>query len=367
MIRHAAREAGRLVADRVLRGSLPRTVDGVDAALLSSLLGREVAVTGRLDGTQGTTDRVRLALTGDGVPASVFVKTASHSAGTRLFGGLASLGENEVRFYRDVRPALQAEAPRAHAVPFDGTTGRFLLVLEDLAARGARFADTLTPLTVDEAAGALDTLRRVHASPPPAWALSNSADPMLSLVTRALGPLSRKVDPALQPSAAAWVLREYRSLARALDQGPLTLLHGDPHPGNLYLVDGRVGLLDWQVVRRGNRMRDVTYLLVLGLTPEDRAAHERALLAHYTSDDVWAEYRRFVAYVYVATTFTCGLGGLQGASIADEGLRRAVRALDELETLSALSALTCQGAPTAARTDLPRARPGAAGRPRRSP
>src|SRR5205823_14347153 len=116
----------------------------------------------------------RLALTGDDVPPSVFVKTASHSAGTRLFGGLASLGENEVRFYRDVRPRLEAEAPVAHAVAFDPATGRFLLVLEDLAARGARFADTLTPLTPEEAAAALETLARVHAAPAPAWAVRNS-------------------------------------------------------------------------------------------------------------------------------------------------------------------------------------------------
>ena len=326
-----------------MRGSLPRTLDGVDPALLSRLLGRTVTSVERLDGTEGTTDRVRLALTGDDVPASVFVKTASHAAGTRLFGGLAGLGENEVRFYRDVRPTLSAEAPSAYAVSFDAVTGRFLLVLEDLAARGARFADTLTPLTPDEAAGALDTLRQVHATTPPSWALRNSEDPMIGVVSRALGPLSRKVDPDLKPPDAAWVLRDYRAVARALDAGPLTLLHGDPHPGNLYLVDDRVGLLDWQVVRRGNRMRDVTYLLVLGLTPEDRAAHEKQLLAHYTSDDVWEHYRRFVAYVYVATTFTSGLGGLQGASIADEGLRRAVRALEELETLSALAAIGLNG------------------------
>ena len=329
-----------MAADRVLRGSLPRTLDGVDAALLTSLLGRRVDGTERLGGTEGTTDRARLALTGDGVPASVFVKTASHVPGTRLFGGLASLGENEVRFYRDVRPGLQLEAPVAHAVAFDRATGRFLLVLEDLEARGARFADTLTPLSADQAAAALDTLRAVHAVPPPPWARRNSDDPMLGAITAALGPLSRKVDPSLQVPGAEQLLTDYRRWARDLDRWPSTLLHGDPHPGNTYLLEDRVGFLDWQVVRRGPRLRDVTYLLVLGLTPEDRTAHERDLLRHYAPGlpwpVVWHQYRQLVAYVYVATTFTSGLGGLQGQSIADEGLRRAGRALVELETLSAL-------------------------------
>jgi len=160
---------------------------------------------------------------------------------------------------------------------------------------------------------------------------------MLGLITRALRPLRRKVSDYLRVPEAEWVLDEYRDVATFLDDGPLTLLHGDPHPGNLYLVDDAVGFLDWQVVRRGPRMRDVTYLLVLGLTPEDREQHQRELLAHYTSDDVWDDYRRMVAYVYVATTFTSGLGGLQGSDIADEGLRRSVRALRELDTLSAIA------------------------------
>ena len=340
MIGHAAREVRRLGADRVLRGALPRTLDGVDGALLSSLLDRRVDSVTRLDGTEGTTDRARLALTGDGVPPTVFVKTASHVAGTRLFGGLARLGEHEVRFYRDVRPGLALEAPEAHAVAFDPRTGRFLLVLEDLSARGAHFADTLTPLTPDQVASALDTLRHLHAVDPPPWVPRNSDDPMLGVITRALGPLSRRVDPALQPPEARWLLTDYPRVARDLDRGRLTLLHGDPHPGNTYRIDDRVGFLDWQVVRRGPRMRDVTYLLVLGLTPEDRAEHERDLLRHYTSDSasdsVWRQYRQLVAYVYVATTFTSGLGGLQGQRIADEGLRRAVRALTELESVAAL-------------------------------
>jgi hypothetical protein len=335
-VRHVTREGRRLAADRLLRGPLPRTLDGVGTELLSELLGRRVTSARRLGGTEGTTDRVRVALTGDGVPDSVFVKTASHDLGTRLFGGLAGLGENEVRFYND-RPDV--EAPYAHAAVFDGHTGRFLLVLEDLEARGARFVDTTTPLSVDEAAAALDALRAVHAAPAPSWALRNSDDPMLPVIARALGPLSKRVEGVPE---AAWVLKEYPSVARALDDGPLALLHGDPHPGNLYLVGDRVGLLDWQVVRRGNPLRDVTYLMVLGLTPEDRAKHERDLLAHYGTAD-WDTYRRMVAYVYVATTFTSGLGGLQGTSIADEGFRRACVALRELETLSALAAVGLDG------------------------
>ncbi len=131
------------------------------------------------------------------------------------------------------------------------------------------------------------------------------------------------------------------------------MLHGDPHPGNLFLLDApgspSVGLLDWQCVRRGTGLRDVAYALVLGLPTALRRAHERELLAHYRAevarhrvpllpaDAVWESYRRMVAYPYVAATFTSGLGGLQGGEIADEGLRRAAAAVVDLGTVAAVT------------------------------
>ena len=59
------------------------------------------------------------------------------------------------------------------------------------------------------------------------------------------------------------------------------MLHGDSHPGNTYFRDGRAGLLDWQVVRRGHPSRDLTYTLVLGMPTADRRAAERDLLDVY--------------------------------------------------------------------------------------
>src|SRR3546814_1924747 len=44
--------------------------------------------------------------------------------------------------------------------------------------------------------------------------------------------------------------RHQQTLAR-------TLLHGDTHLGNIYLLpDGRAGLLDWHLVVRGHHMHD---------------------------------------------------------------------------------------------------------------
>ena len=82
---------------------------------------------------------------------------------------------------------------------------------------------------------------------------------------------------------------------------------------------------------------------------DDRRASERDLLTHYVEElaaaggpvisatEAWDQHRRMAAYAYVAATFTFGLGGLQGDDIADEGLRRAVAAVDDLETHVALT------------------------------
>ncbi len=43
-------------------------------------------------------------------------------------------------------------------------TGRFLLVLEDLAADDCDFPDTLHPLRADQASSIVDLLARLHAT-----------------------------------------------------------------------------------------------------------------------------------------------------------------------------------------------------------
>ncbi len=352
-------ELGRVALDLLPRTSrLPTRAADLSAATLSELIDLPVRACTPLTGTSGTTDRTLLRLEGDGVPETVFVKTAARDVGTRLFGGLARLGEVEVGFYADLRPGLELEAPQVLGARFERRTGRFAIVLEDLAARGAEFVDTLTPLTADQLAAGLSTLAKLHGATSgrsglPAWLGTNSSDALMPIITASLGRLGRRVeerDPTLAAAGGAALLRRYGNWSKWLDQDAFCVLHGDPHPGNLYLLGDRVGLLDWQAVRRGNGLRDATYLIVLGLDTETRRESERDLLAHYcaeldavggpriTADAAWQTYRQMAGYVYVATTFTSGLGGLQGVQVADTGLRRSVAALEDLGTVDLLGA-----------------------------
>src|SRR3546814_4086106 len=60
---------------------------------------------------------------------------------------------------------------------------------------------------------------------------------------------------------------------------PQTLLHGDTHLGNTYLLPGSGGgLLDWQLMVRGYHIHDVNYLITTALPIGERRAQERDLL-----------------------------------------------------------------------------------------
>jgi len=65
---------------------------------------------------------------------------------------------------------------------------------------------------------------------------------------------------------------------------PLTLIHGDYHPGQLFFpseAGGRFAIFDWQTVQLGTAAEDVGRLLVTGLNSEERRAAEPGLLDRY--------------------------------------------------------------------------------------
>ena len=74
--------AARTARDRFdHRSQVPRTIDELDAPYLSGLLRSPVTSVEVLETSSGTTDRARLRLHGDRVPASIFVKIAPTKTG----------------------------------------------------------------------------------------------------------------------------------------------------------------------------------------------------------------------------------------------------------------------------------------------
>ncbi|OMC15090.1 phosphotransferase [Mycobacterium sp. SP-6446] len=358
---HLGRGLGRVTADAVVAGrlGLPRTVDDVDASVLSKIMGKTVRSVRVLGSDAGTSSRARLVLTGKDVPESVFVKLAAQTAATRLMGELGRLGHTEVRFYSHLAPELTG-VPECYGAAFDPWTGRYLLVLEDLPAESCEFPDTLHPLSPDQASLIVELLAELHATfwhrlprngrGPLGWLYTPSGD-VTSLLTGSLmhASIKRLADRTDIPvEHGRFIADNYRAVAAAIDTPPHTVMHGDAHPGNMYFYGGKAGLLDWQAVRRGHPSRELAYTLITSLTPEDRRATQRELLDDYRRafaaaggpgldrDDLWLRYRQGALYAYVAPLITAGMGGMQVEGIAMEGLRRGVAALDDLDTVAAL-------------------------------
>ncbi|BBZ43775.1 phosphotransferase [Mycobacterium parmense] len=361
---HLGRGVGRVATDAIVgsRTGLPRTIGDVDAAALSRVMGRSVRSVRVLSSDAGTSTRARLVLTGAGVPESVFVKVAATTTATRLMGELGRLGHTEVRFYNQLAP-LVSGVPEAYGAAFDSSTGRYLLVLEDLP-ESCVFRDTLHPLSIDQAGHVVELLANLHGTfsdrlrrngrGPLGWLYTASGDATSlltgSLMKSAMKRLAERTEiPVDFPVASGrFIADNYRAVAALIDAPPHTVMHGDAHPGNVYFRDGEAGLLDWQAVRRGHPSRELAYTLITSLTPEDRRTAQRDLLDEYRralaaaggpeldGDDLWLRYRQSALYAYVAPLITAGMGGMQAEAIALEGLRRGVAALDDLETVAAL-------------------------------
>jgi hypothetical protein len=351
---HLGRGVQRIATDAVVGRvrSLPRTVADLDAKSLSHIMGRTVTSVAVIGGDAGTTSRARLALTGGDVPATVFVKMPGETLATRLMGEMGRLAETETRFYSQLAPEL-AGVPRSYGSAFDPLTGRFVLVLEDLAVDKCDFPDTLHPLDKDHARLIVELLARVHATfwdRVPRWLYSASADTAALLTGPLLKTSARRIahKTDIPVEKGRFIDDNYRSVARLIDTPPHTVMHGDAHPGNVYFRNGAAGLLDWQAVRRGHPSRELAYTLVTSMTTVDRQASERELLDDYRralasaggpdldGDELWDRYRQGALYAYVAALITAGMGGMQAENIAMEGLRRSVAALDDLDTVSLL-------------------------------
>lgn len=365
-------EGARLLGTRA--GS-PRVAD-VDEAWLTRALQRafpgcRVATVEPLERHTGTTERARLRLTygeaggGSAPPATVFVKLAPADLRARLFVNLMRLGSTEVRFYREAAAHLPAALlPRVYDASVAGRAQGFALLLEDLAARGARFTDAAQPTSVEEARLVMIGLGRLHAacweSPrlttDLAWLKArdhNDRYPVERFLCALAVPAGvaafRDLVPDALRAAVPRIIAARDALEDAWAQGPLTLVHGDAHAGNVYFLPAAVGFLDWQLVQRGQGMRDVSYFLANSVPVAVRREHERDLITLYLRtlgehgvtapafDVAWEQHRLHVVYAWIAAAVTGAAATLQDAVIVRAALERTSTALLDLDSLAVVA------------------------------
>ena len=229
-------------------------------------------------------------------------------------------GVPEAGFYRDLVDRLDVRTLRCVYADVDPQTLDSVIITEDVAVHGATFLDGRSRYTPDQTADTLEQLARLHAS---AW-----GDPALT----AVGWLRPRLESHLahrgvkeirgnfESEIGAGVPAEvrdarrladaYRALAaQAKNASPWTVIHGDPHVGNIYLDGaGQPAFLDWQLAQLGPWYLDVGYHIASTLTVADRRRTERDLLRHYLDrlraagidppswDDAWTAIRQGILH-----------------------------------------------------------------------
>jgi hypothetical protein len=342
--------------------SLPTDVGDLTPAWFSDVLQRDVTHASVLEQTSGTTGRARVALRGDpDVPDTVFVKLAPFDERQRTLVDMTGMGVAEARFYRDLAPEVPVRVPDVWFADTDDD--HYVMVLEDLTAHGCRFPSTNDP---DIAGRAHDIVQQLAALHAPYWDSERFArggdlewlarrgagggGRGRGFIQRALDRVGDEMGPGFTRLADIYIAR-----AEDIDQlfaaGVGTLVHGDPHLGNLF-VDvpraGRTGFLDWAVVCRAPGIRDVAYVLCNSVPPDVRAVHERALVERYCElltaagvaldvTEAWEQYRLFAVYSWVAAAATAGMGSKwQSLEVGLGGARRATAACAHLESAGLL-------------------------------
>lgn len=309
--------------------------------------------------------------TGTKVPVSVTYNDAGREAGLPehlvlkgTFGGhefaelLLTMQLREARFYRDVAPTLSINLPRCYFAAFDEEKLRSVVIMEDMRDRDVLFGALMEPVDADTVADLLGQLARLHAAnwgSPRLATFPTWPDWIPGLLNE--GYWTREAWHAcLQQPYAAPVpaeLHDYDYLVRALHAlwdanhaSPQCLVHGDPHIGNTFRdVNGRPGLLDWQMSMAGPYATDFTELMTSALTIDDRRTHERDLLNHYLKalaaegtnapsfDDAWLSYRQNILYPIMWVTIPDVMQPVEVTALATERASAAAHDLDALASL----------------------------------
>ena len=374
------REMSRIAAGNLpirRNGEIPSSGSKITADWLTEVLqphaqGVQVRSVEHISEVSGTTTHIQIALTYNeigkkaGLPDLMFLKLPPHEFATKVFVSLFDLARNETRFYSETGPEIQSLVPKAYYSKSNERGAKFALLFEDLSGGEFRFKDVTNPCTPNEAELVMRALGEIHSrfwnSPrldeDLGWLLTYEKDRNIRLnrlmrkfaLQRSISKYGEIIPDPVRDAGKA-IHKEYDLLEKYWAQPPQTLIHGDPHIGNMYFGENSVGFLDWQVVRRGLGMRDVTYFLISSMATEERRSHQERLIHTYldslaqkgvpgfTFDKAWEQYRTCAPYQWIAAIVTAAATTFQGESVMRTGLERSGAALIDLDSVGALRSL----------------------------
>ena len=296
---------------------LPSSISQITPAWLSEVFGGEidslrVEHLGGGRGFMSEVARLHLESRDEDIPNSVVIKMPATNSQKLDIAKSFDSYKREAYFYQHIAPSAPIRSP---GVFFnEGTSGKFVLILEDLRElrtvdqiKGARNPDTLT---------AIQTLGRLHRG---FW--GQSLDTMHSYqddIAFVSCDYSKVLPGALEivelrTETREWLERlvcNYESVMRAHLEKPCSLIHCDYKLDNLAFSDDGLVVYDWGDVSVGPIGYDVAHFLVGSLTTSERRSNERVLVREYqktlgvpgyTQKKAWNDYLCFIpAAFYVA-------------------------------------------------------------------
>lgn len=370
-VRMAADEALRAALDRLVPASsaIPLRIEQVTAPWLAAALGlRPGAITDIhvLEANSGTAARARIVVESDApeVPAHLFVKLPPRNYLQHVLMNVFRLGEREILAYRALGAHPPVRVPEYYVAHSDPWRRRSVLVLEDLSGT-ARFRTVTDTVTRSEAEAVVDAMADLHSA---FWDSDRFTGDLRPLATRTaadvrLGDLIRRRflreitghTADLIPETIKRQCRMFYRRSAEIDAfwaaQPRTLIHADPHLGNLYFTGDGPGFLDWQIATAGAGIRDVAYFATASIEPDLLRVIERDLVYRYAArldaagiradpERLWTLYRAAITELFLAIVCTAEAGErMQPFEISRVGVRRAVAAVTAHDSFGVLTTL----------------------------
>lgn len=307
---------------------------------------------------------------GEGMPDTLFLKLPGTPLGTRFFCNALGVWELECAFFRGFAEDFPLRLPEVHAIAT--RRSRFALLQENLSAdpsvrlfTNQSMREGVDPDLARRCLAAFAKMHaRYHGLPEREreHRLPMSRHPFLSPAMSAISQFinlaavdaCRRKAPALFTRTQARQFRaamgKWPQLQQAWYHGPLTLVHGDSHIGNVFADGETMGMLDFQAAHWSKGIRDVQYFLVNSMRTDDLARHEAELLRFYCDalaahgvslgvDEAWAQYRAFSFQPLMTIVTSLGLGPLtESDALMTEVLARALAGVERTDFYGWLAA-----------------------------
>ena len=309
---------------------LPDTLEEFDADWFSRALragGHEVTVTAAelVDAIRTTCTKARFRLAYDretDLPETMMLKGGFEPHSERM----TEMYQWEARFYAEIAPEVPLNLPQRFYAGVDPTGWRAATLMEDLNRRNVHFCRAQEPFDFDHVRWRLDMLAALHAmtwnSPvlQPGgkwdWVMPRFSEFSDRYNAYYLEPerwqfyvdSPRGAAVSVELHDREWMRHALGRLAELAADEPFCLIHGDTHPGNLYVdADGTPGFLD-PTVSTAPWWLEISYHIVASFDIANRRRWEGAALAHYLDalarcggprldfDHAWLRYRQGIAY-----------------------------------------------------------------------